>query len=76
MRRLALLLSLWAGAAQADCRQALALGLDVSGSVDAQDYALQMQGLAAALEHPQVRAALLSRPALPSSNGAVPRISI
>lgn len=65
MRRLALLLSLWAGAAQADCRQALALGMDVSGSVDAQDYALQMQGLATALEHPQVRAALLDRPAFP-----------
>lgn len=49
-------------AAQAACRQALALGLDVSGSVDAQEYRLQMQGVAGALQHPDVIAALLGQP--------------
>lgn len=43
------------------CRQALALGLDVSGSVDAREYRLQMGGLAQALGSPAVRAALLER---------------
>ena len=58
---LAALCLLWGqGAAEAACRQALALGLDVSGSVDAREYALQRDGLAAALAAPQVAAALLS----------------
>ena len=56
---------LLAGVAQAQCRQALALGLDVSGSVDAQEYRLQFDGLAAALQHPEVKASLLSTPQLP-----------
>ena len=43
------------------CRQALALGLDVSGSVDAREYRLQMGGLAQALGSDAVRAALLDR---------------
>ncbi len=47
------------------CRQALALGLDVSASVNAQEYRLQLDGLAAALTHPDVRHALLSVPGLP-----------
>lgn len=51
--------------AGAQCRQALALGLDVSGSVDAGEYQLQMQGLANALRHPQVQAAVLGPAALP-----------
>lgn len=42
------------------CRQALALALDVSGSVDADEYALQRDGLAAALEDARVAQALLS----------------
>jgi hypothetical protein len=49
----------------AQCRQALALGLDVSGSVDKEDFRLQRNGLVAALEHPDVRDALLSTPAIP-----------
>lgn len=49
----------------ADCRQALALGLDVSGSVDAGEYRLQMNGLAAALEHEDVLRAILSFPKTP-----------
>lgn len=66
----ALLAMLLAGAAvhaaaEAPCRQALALGLDVSGSVDAREYRLQMNGLAQALDSPSVRAALLERPETP-----------
>ena len=42
------------------CRLALQLALDVSSSVDADEYALQMRGNAAALRDPDVRAAFLS----------------
>ena len=59
MIRLAALLVALAGAAAAECRQALALGLDVSGSVDAAEYRQQLDGLAAALGSPEVRARLL-----------------
>lgn len=45
--------------AAADCRQALALGLDVSGSVDAREYRLQLDGVANALRAPSVVEALL-----------------
>ncbi len=62
---LALTLALWAGAADASCRQALALGLDVSGSVDAQEYRLQIDGLAAALLRPEVQRAFLALPDAP-----------
>ena len=64
---LALLLSCAAGqaAAQKACRQALVLGLDVSGSVDAREYRLQIGGLAQALNSKAVRAALLERPEAP-----------
>jgi hypothetical protein len=55
------------GAADAACRQALALGLDVSGSVDAREYRLQINGLAAALDNIAVRDALLSSPGAPVS---------
>lgn len=48
--------------AEAACRQALALGLDVSGSVDAREYRLQIGGLADALNDPRVRDALLALP--------------
>lgn len=49
-----------AGPAAAQCRQALVLALDVSGSVDAREYRMQLDGLAGALGAPDVRAALLS----------------
>jgi hypothetical protein len=49
-----------ASVASADCRQALALGLDISGSVDAAEYRLQLDGLAAALRRDDVAAALLA----------------
>ena len=45
--------------AQAECRQALAMGLDVSGSVDGREYRLQLDGLALALGDERVAAALL-----------------
>jgi hypothetical protein len=56
-----------AAPAQAGCRQALALGLDVSGSVDETEYALQIQGLAGALSDPEVREVLLGQPEAPVS---------
>jgi hypothetical protein len=51
--------------ASAQCRQALALGLDVSGSVDTREYRLQLDGVAAALDAEQTRAALLAFPGQP-----------
>jgi hypothetical protein len=47
------------------CRQALALGLDVSGSVDPDEYRLQLDGLAAALTHPDVAATVLAGASAP-----------
>lgn len=55
-----LLLALWGGAvAAAPCRLALLLAVDVSASVDAGEYVLQRDGLAAALDAPEVREAIL-----------------
>lgn len=51
--------------AQTACRQALALGLDVSGSVDAIEYRLQLDGLAKALRDDAVQAAILEYPQAP-----------
>ena len=45
--------------AQQGCRLALVLALDVSSSVDATEYDLQRVGLAAALDAPEVRHAIL-----------------
>ncbi len=61
----AALLILAPGGADAACRQALAIGLDISGSVDEQEYRLQMDGLAGALLDPDVQAAFLAIPGLP-----------
>jgi hypothetical protein len=58
-------LSALAGGASANCRQALALGLDVSGSVDSAEYRLQLDGLASALLAPDVQDVLLSTPRWP-----------
>lgn len=44
--------------AGADCRLALALAVDVSRSIDAQDYVIQTDGLAGALSDKDVRAAI------------------
>lgn len=59
MIRAALALACLAGPADAACRLALALGIDVSRSVDARDYALQKQGLVAALADRVIVDALL-----------------
>ncbi len=56
------LMAATASSAQTFCRQALALGLDISGSVDRKEYSLQVQGLAGALEDPNVIDAFLSMP--------------
>lgn len=48
--------------AEERCRQALALGLDVSGSVDSREYRMQLDGLAAALSNSEVTSALLAMP--------------
>jgi len=68
MRRLAglaLAMALVASTASANCRQALALGLDVSGSVDAREYRLQMGGIATALQSAEVREKLMAMPSAP-----------
>ena len=54
-----------AGGATAQCRQALALGLDVSGSVDAREYRLQLGGLAQALGDAEVRAKIMAMSSAP-----------
>ena len=53
-----LLAPISAGASQ--CRLALVLALDVSGSVNDTEYRQQLDGLASALESPEVRQAVLS----------------
>ena len=58
MLRLALLACLTAPPARA-CETALVLSIDVSGSIDAGDYRLQADGLAAALADPEVAEALV-----------------
>ncbi|MHC0054364.1 DUF1194 domain-containing protein [Actibacterium sp. D379-3] len=62
---LALLAALVAGPAQAGCRLALLLALDISSSVDDAEDRLQRDGLAAALLSPEVQAALLATPEAP-----------
>ena len=57
MLRLACLLLLCQPAG-AECRLALALAVDVSRSIDSQDYVIQTEGLAGALEDRDVRAAI------------------
>jgi hypothetical protein len=53
------------GPVSAACRLALSLGLDVSSSVDAREYRLQTEGLAAALVAPEVAEAFLATPEAP-----------
>lgn len=59
MLRLLALLIFLASPARA-CDIALLLAVDVSGSVDPQEYAIQMDGLAAALQNSQVAEALVT----------------
>lgn len=65
IRAVLLFLLLGAQPAHAACRHALALGLDVSGSVDAVEYRQQLDGLATALNAPAVQAVLFTRPDAP-----------
>jgi len=65
VRFAALFYLIFANALQADCRQALAIGLDVSGSVDGAEYRLQLDGLAGALHDNEVQAALMAMPSAP-----------
>ena len=58
MLRLVLLVLCLAAPAGADCRLALALAVDVSRSIDSQDYVIQTDGLAGALADKDVRAAI------------------
>ncbi len=51
--------------AQTACRQALALGLDVSSSVDRKEYDQQMKGLAEAFLNRDVQEILLASPGTP-----------
>ncbi|MBM1310832.1 DUF1194 domain-containing protein [Sulfitobacter mediterraneus] len=62
---IALALALATTSAMAGCRQALALGLDVSGSVDAKEYRAQLDGLASALNDAEVRGKILEMPSAP-----------
>lgn len=59
MRCLALILVLFAAPARA-CDAALVLAVDVSGSIDASEYRIQMHGLADALDDPEVADILVS----------------
>ena len=49
-----------AAPAQSDCRLALALAVDISRSIDSQDYIIQTEGLALALEDPEIRRAIFA----------------
>ncbi|MEM1383712.1 MAG: DUF1194 domain-containing protein [Pseudomonadota bacterium] len=59
---LALILTFAAGspAVAATCKLALALGLDISSSVNDREYRIQLEGLASALETPEVVEAILA----------------
>ncbi|MCK0097636.1 DUF1194 domain-containing protein [Yoonia sp. F2084L] len=65
MIRFAVLAFVLPGMAEAACRQALALGLDVSGSVDATEYRMQLDGLATALNSERVQEVLFIQPDAP-----------
>ncbi len=55
----------WPGLSEAACRLALLLALDVSGSVDAREYALQTDGVAVALTDPDVQSLIFAMPDAP-----------
>ena len=67
LRALLILFAMSHAAYAQSCRLALVLALDVSGSVDPQEYAQQVQGLAAALDHPEIRDQLLDSAGAPVS---------
>ncbi|MBM9595462.1 DUF1194 domain-containing protein [Roseitranquillus sediminis] len=57
-------------AADAACRQALVFALDVSSSVDTEEYRQQLEGLAGALQEPDVLDAILFDPEAPMAVAA------
>jgi len=59
---LGLALAATPAAAQDQCRLALLLGVDVSASVDAAEYQLQLSGIASALVAPEIVEAFLNGP--------------
>ena len=65
MIRLCFLLFLLPNLAQATCRHALSLALDVSSSVDDAEYQLQLDGVVAALNAPTVQDILFAQPQAP-----------
>ena len=66
MRLLTALLTLVAASpVAADCRLSLVLALDVSASVDAQEFDLQAKGMARALLSPEVAGVILEDPSRP-----------
>lgn len=67
LRALVLVLVFSSMAQAQSCRLALVLALDVSGSVDPTEYAQQVTGLAAALDHPDIRALILDDTSAPVS---------
>lgn len=62
---LCVILSLSASSLFAQCRQGLVLAIDVSASVDFEEYQLQSQGLAYALRDIEVQGAFLQQPDRP-----------
>lgn len=65
MIRVLFLLLILPNLTQAACRQALALGLDISGSVDDVEYRMQLDGLATALNSQRVQEVLFLQPDAP-----------
>ncbi|MFT6075663.1 MAG: hypothetical protein ACJAZ1_002593 [Yoonia sp.] len=65
MIRALILFLLIPGLAHSACRQALSMGLDVSGSVDDEEYQLQLQGVIAALNAQAVQDVLFLQPEAP-----------
>jgi hypothetical protein len=65
MIRLVLFLMLLPGLTHAACRQALSMALDVSGSVDDDEYRLQLEGVIAALNAQAVKDVLFMQPEAP-----------
>ena len=66
MRFLSIILAFfWANAVIAECRHALILALDISGSVTWTEYRMQQRGLSEALQDPEVIDVILSDPEAP-----------
>lgn len=67
LRVIVLFLTLSSLPCAAACRHALVVALDISGSVNEREYRLQLDGLAYALQSPDVQTLVLSDPSAPIS---------